>query len=228
MAETQHNTEKDLDVKDHLKRLEAFYEKYNQAISTVGITILVIVGGYFGFTEYYLKPLKKEAQSQLFKAQNYFAMDSFDLALNGDGNYLGFLSIIDEYGLTQAATLSEYYAGICFLKKGEFQNAIDHLKEFSSDDLIVSALAQCGIADAYMELGETSNALGYYKSAVEASDNNIIAPTIMKKAAMAYEKNGDYSKAAKIYQKIQNQYPNSNEGRDIEKYIARATARMES
>jgi tetratricopeptide (TPR) repeat protein len=219
------NQQDELNQNDFLKKVEDFYNKNKQIISGVAIGIAAIVIGYFAFTLLYLEPQQKEAQTQIYKAQGYFAVDSFDLALNGDGNYLGFLAIIDKYGMTKAANLSKYYAGICYLKTGQFQEAIDHLKGFSSNDLIVKSIALSGIGDAYMELGEKDNALSYYQKAIDASENSLTAPIIMKKTAMAFESNEQYEKAAKIYKSIKEQYPNSAEGRDIDKYIARAEAR---
>ena len=77
----------------------------------------------------------------MFMAEKYFENDSLNKALKGDGNYLGFLDIIDQYKFTKSANLSHYYAGICYLKKGEFQNAIDQLNSFSSGDQLVGPMA---------------------------------------------------------------------------------------
>jgi hypothetical protein len=41
------------------------------------------------------------------------------------------------------------------------------------------------------------------------------------KAAEIYELTGKFQEALKIYERIENQYPESTEGTTIEKYIAR-------
>ena len=89
----------------------------------------------------YLAPLEEDAQTEMFMAELYFQKDSFALALNGDEQYEGFLSISDDYGLTKAGNLANYYAGLCYLNLGEFENAIDYFSDFSSDDIILSSLA---------------------------------------------------------------------------------------
>jgi tetratricopeptide (TPR) repeat protein len=118
--------------------------------------IVLIVIGYFAFDRYYLEPLEEDAQIEIAFAQQYFAQDSINLALNGDGIHLGFLDIIDEFGMTKSSNLAHYYAGLCYLKLGEFEAAIDYLKGFNARNTMVAPMAVGAIADAYMEMGETA------------------------------------------------------------------------
>ena len=93
----------------------------------VGLVIIVIASGVF-FINYTKTSKNTTAQADMFQAQYYFEQDSLDLALNGDGRNLGFLSIIDIYGGTEAANLSNYYVGAIYLKEQKFQLALDLLK----------------------------------------------------------------------------------------------------
>ncbi|MDZ7774475.1 MAG: hypothetical protein U5L09_02100 [Bacteroidales bacterium] len=68
--------------------------------------------------------LKKEATSQIFVAERYFEQDSLQLALNGDGQYPGFVEIADEYGMTKTGNLAHYYAGVSYLKLGEMKKLL--------------------------------------------------------------------------------------------------------
>ena len=101
----------------------------------------------------------------MFMAELYFQKDSFALALNGDEQYEGFLSIADDYGVTKAGNLANYYAGLCYLNLGEFENAIDYFSDFSSNDIILSSLALGCIGDCYAELDDIETALDFYKKA---------------------------------------------------------------
>ena len=67
---------------------------------------------------------------------------------------LGFIEIADKYSSTPSGNLAKYYAGLSYLYMGEYQNAIQYLEKFSSDDLLLSNLAKANIGDAYMQLGE--------------------------------------------------------------------------
>jgi tetratricopeptide (TPR) repeat protein len=225
MAKKADNTEEKIQVvEEALGKTELFIEKNQKLLTIIIGAIVLIVLGYFGFQRFYIAPREKEAQSQMFMAQKYFEEDSLKLALNGDGNYLGFLNIIEDYSMTTAANLSNYYVGMIYLKKGDFNNAIKYLKKFSSDDEFVGPMATGAIGDAYMELKDTKKAIDYYLKAADQQKNDLTSPQFLLKAGWAMELSADYSKAADAYKRIQKEFPKSTESRDIEKYIARAEA----
>jgi tetratricopeptide (TPR) repeat protein len=208
-------------VEEAFSKTEQFIEKNQKIILIVMGAIILVVLGYFGFKRLYLAPREKEAQSQMFMAEKYFEMDSITKALKGDGNYLGFLDIIDQYKFTKSANLSHYYAGICYLKKGEFQNALDQLSDFSSGDELVAPMAIGAMGDAYMELNNSDKAIHYYLKAADKRKNDLTSPTFLMKAGMAYELAGKNDLALKTYMRIKTEFPRTTEGREIDKYIAR-------
>jgi len=208
-------------VEEAFSKTEQFIEKNQKIILIVVGAIILVVLGYFGFKRLYLAPREKEAQSQMFMAEKYFEMDSLTRALKGDGNYLGFLDIMDQYKFTKSANLSHYYAGICYLKKGEFQNAIDHLSDFSSDDELIGPMAIGALGDAYMELNNTDKAIDCYLKAADKRKNDLTSPMFLMKAGMACELAGKNDLALKTYMRIKTEFSRTNEGREIDKYIAR-------
>jgi len=227
MAKKIDKTEERIEaVEEAFGKTEQFIEKNQKIILIVVGAIILIVLGYFGFKRLYLAPREKEAQSQMFMAEKYFETDSVTKALKGDGNYLGFLDIIDQYKFTKSANLSHYYAGICYLKKGEFQNAIDQLNDFSSGDELVAPMAIGAMGDAYMELNNTDKAIDYYLKAADKRKNDLTSPAFLMKAGMAYELEGKNDLALKIYLRIKTEFARSSEGRDIDKYIARLNGLM--
>jgi tetratricopeptide (TPR) repeat protein len=222
MAKQVDKTEERIEkVEQAFSRTEVFIEKNQNIILIVVGVMVVIVLGYFGFKRFYLAPRETEAQGQMFMAEKYFETDSINKALNGDGNYLGFLDIIDQYGMTKCANLSHYYAGICFLKKGEYEKAIEHLKKFSSSDHIIGPMATMAIGDAYMEQKQVDKAIEYYLKGADEIKNEFTTPVILMKAGWAYEEQGKYDKALEVYKRIKEEYPRTNEGREILKYIAK-------
>jgi len=208
-------------VEEAFSKTEQFIENNQKIILIVIGAIIVIVLGFFGFKRLYLAPKEKEAQGQMFMAEKYFGLDSLNKALNGDGNYLGFLDIIDQYGITKSADLAHYYAGICYLKKGDFENAIKYLKHFKSNDEMVQPMATGAIGDAYMELNQVDKALDYYLKAANEKKNELTTPMLLMKAGWVYEDLGKYDQALAIYKRIKNEYPRSEEGNDIDKYIGK-------
>ncbi|MCD4747553.1 MAG: tetratricopeptide repeat protein [Bacteroidales bacterium] len=222
MAKKKNATEdKIVAVEEVLSKTERFIESNQKIISIVVGVLIVVILGYFGYKKFYLAPKEKEAQLQMFMAEKYFEQDSLNLALSGDGNYLGFLDIIDEYGVTKSANLANYYAGICYLNKGEFENAIDYLKNFDSNDQIVAGMALGAIGDAYMELEKPKKALDYYLDAADKNVNDFVTPTFLMKAGWTYEILEKWDKALNVYERIKKDFPKSSESRTIDKYIAR-------
>ncbi|MGC9375851.1 MAG: tetratricopeptide repeat protein [Bacteroidales bacterium] len=207
-------------VENALSRTEHYIEQNQKSLTIIVLAIIVIIGGYLGYQRFVVSPKEKEAQSQMWMAEQYFARDSFNLALHGDGNYLGFLDIVEEYSITKSANLANYYIGISYLHLGQYNQAIEYLKAFESDDEMVAPIAYGAIGDAYMELNEPDEALKFYEKAVTKSDNEFTTPIYLMKVGFVYEQNQDYEKALEAYQTIKNNFPESAEGRQIDKYIA--------
>ncbi|MGM0496480.1 MAG: tetratricopeptide repeat protein [Bacteroidota bacterium] len=208
-------------VESALSRTEQFIENNQKTLTSVVFAIVIIVGGYLLFQRYYMNPMENEAKGQMFRAEQYFAQDSFNLALNGDGNYLGFLDIIDEYGMTKSANLAEYYSGISYLKLEQFDNAIEYLKDFKVNDKIIEPQKYGALGDAYMEKGDLDEALDYYEKAKGSNDNQFTTPYFMEKAAFVYEEKGEYDEAIELYKEIERKYPDSPQSEDVDKNVAR-------
>lgn len=221
-SKTDNKDDKIVAVENALSKSEQFIEKNKNLLFYIILGIIVVVGGIFAYKKFILGPKEIEAQSVMFAAQQYFEKDSIDLAMNGDGTNPGFIEIEESYGSTKQGNLARYYLGICYLKKGEFETAIDYLEDFKSDDQIVGPMAVGAIGDAYMELGETDKAIEYYLKAAKKKINDFTSPIFLQKAAWAYEILGQYDKALELYEKIQKEHFKSFEARDVEKYIARA------
>lgn len=217
-----------LAVEEALSSTEQFIEKNQKLIVIIISALIIVVLAYFGFNRFYLTPKQETAQNKIFMAEKYFEMDSLDKALNGDGMNPGFLQIIDDYGLTKSAKLAHYYAGLIYLNKGDFKSAINHLEKFKSKDYILKAMAIGAIGDAYMELGDNEKAVKNYLKAANLNTNEFSTPTFLMKAGMAYEFMKNYPEALKIYENLKKEYPRSNEGREMDKYIARVKGLAES
>jgi len=213
-----------LDVQEVYTKTEHFIEDNKKVISIITLAIIAIVALYFGYKKLYIAPMEIEAQSQLFMAEKYFEKDSLQKAINGDGLNPGFIDIIADYSGTKSANLAHYYLGICYRNTGEYELAIDELKKFSSDDVMVSAIALGAIGDSYMELNDLENAISYYKKAATHQENELTSPIYCFKTGLAYEENKDYASALENYNKIKTDYPDSKEAQTIDKYIARAEA----
>jgi tetratricopeptide (TPR) repeat protein len=211
-----------IEVESALTKTEQFLENNQKLIGIIIGAIVVVSVGYLSLNKFYLEPRSKDAQDQMFNAQNYFEKDSFNLALNGDGTNPGFLDIIDDFGSTDAGNLAKYYAGVSYLHMGQFDNAITYLKKFSTKDLLLGPVAIGAQGDAQLELGKTEKAIDLYTEAYKMNDNELTTPIYMLKAGELLESSNKKDEALKLYETIKQKFPESNEGRSIDKYIARA------
>jgi tetratricopeptide (TPR) repeat protein len=215
-----------LDVAESIDKAESYIHDNKKSLGIIGGALLAVVLAYFGYNQFIVKPQEENAQQEMFMAEQYFGQDSVNLAINGDGSYPGFQEIIDNYSSAPSGNLANYYLGMSLLKKGDYEKAIEALKNYDAEDDITGALALGGIASAHLELNQLDESLNFFKKAADWDDNNFTRPLFMMRQAFVYEKKNDYQSAIDIYNQIKNDFPFSSEARDIEKYIGRAEASL--
>ncbi|MCK9481390.1 MAG: hypothetical protein M0R38_06485 [Bacteroidia bacterium] len=196
---TDHNHEEN---EFYHRMIEFVEEKKKAIIYTVG-AIIVVVAGYLAYQHYILKPKQKESQEVLAKVQDYFKQDSFSLVVNGAPGFKSAVQISSEYSSTKAGNLANYYAGISYLKLGEYDNAIKYLKKFDSNgDKLVGALALACIGDAYVEKSDFKEGLKYYKQALDYNTNELTTPIHARKALNVYIELKQYEDALQLIAKL--------------------------
>jgi tetratricopeptide (TPR) repeat protein len=220
MAKKEENPQGLKNVEETLTRTEQFLEE-NYKLLLIVLGVLVVIVGLFYLGKVYLGKKNTEAQSQMYQAERWLEMDSLKLALNGDGNYLGFVDIAANYKMTKAGNLARYSAGICYLHLGQFQEAIDYLSKYSIKDKVIGSIATGATGDAYVELGDLEKGIAKYVEAADMAKNSFNTPIFLMKAAQIYELQQKYGEALKLYERIKNEYPESTEGTTIDKYISR-------
>lgn len=213
-----------VEVEELVSKSELFIETYSKKIISGIIALIVVVGAIFAYRQLYSLPRQQKASAALFKGEQYFARDSFQLALNGNGaDYDGFEAIIKEYGSTDAGNLAKAYAGICYAKLGENEKALNYLKSFSASDNMISPAVTIALGDCYVNMDNTKEGIKCFEKAAKDANNVVLAPIALKKAGIAYESLKQYKEAVKAYTTIKEQYFNSMEAADIDKYITRAS-----
>lgn len=215
-----------VDIIEVRDQAQNFFERNQNLVLGVLAGLVILVGGYFAYNNFFKAPRAEEAIDQMTQAQYQFERDSFALALtNPGGGAMGFLDIIDSYGNTPSGNVAKYYAGICYLNIGEYDAAISFLKEYSPDGNITPIMRNGALGDAYSELSEYDDAISYYKKAVNAGDNEMLTAYYLHKLGLLHERNGRFAEAKEAYQRIKEEFPTSNQGREIDKYIARVDGR---
>ena len=206
-------------IEQTVSATEKFYNENKKLIWGIIAAVLVIGLGSLAYNKFIYQPRCVEAMQQSYPAETSFQAGEYDLALNGDGNNMGFADIISEYG-SKSGKAVYLYAGICELQLGNFDNALSYLKKYKGKEPILAARALACEGDAYVGLGDYAAAVRSYKAAVQRADTVFAAGYLLKEGA-AHEALGQKEEALACYRTIEADYPQSLEAYEISKNIAR-------
>ncbi len=222
MAKKKDNSDLLVDFEEVTGNVEGFIEKNKNLVIGVVLALIIGVGGYFSYMNLYKMPRETEAADQMYQAQFQFDKDSFNLALNNPGGgYDGFLGIIDNYSGTTVANLAKYYAGVSYLRMGNLEEALNYIEDYSPDGTVMPVMKFGVLGDIYSEKNDLEKAAEYYKKAADAADedSDFLAAYYLLKYGELEETLGHNDKALMAYEKIQKDYPNAPDARQIELYI---------
>jgi len=207
----------------------SFFQDNQKSITFIIGAIILLILLYLGYQRLYLAPRAEKAANQLYKAEEYAAIDSLQAkAIEGDGSFLGFKEIAEEYSNTKSANIANAYLGGLYLRQGNFQEAIKYLQKYSDTGSdILDPLVAGLIGDAYSESKDYKNAANQYKKAAQKSKNTYTTPLFLKKLGLVYEASEDFKNAEQAYQSIKSDYPNSPEANMIDGLIARVQAKRQ-
>ena len=212
------------EITDVWHNIENWFEENKQKVAIGGGALAVVIVAVVFIFAKWLPDRNLKASREMYSAEMAFARDSFDIALNGNGLTKGFLEIKKKYSYTKAANLANYYIGAIYLNKKDYKNAIDYLGSYNTSDPLLGAAKLSLIGDAYAEQNKTDDAASYYKKAADFSDNEQLTPFYLLKLGKYYDVIKKYSDAKEAFNKLKDKYPNTQEGREADKYLARVNA----
>jgi tetratricopeptide (TPR) repeat protein len=209
-----------------------FWAKFSKPIIYVGSAVILIIGGWYAYKNFVKDPNEAKAADAIFPAetlfdkmaqQGSFNKDSVNLVLNGgSGVGTGILKVISNYGGTEAGNRAHFIAGACYLHNQDFNNAIKHLKDFSTKATQVQTAAYSMLGDASAELKKNEEALDYYKKAIAVnSKDEFMTAAALYKAALFAETIGKSAEAIDMFKRIKDEFPKSSHANDVDKYLAR-------
>jgi predicted negative regulator of RcsB-dependent stress response len=208
--------------KNPIDQFQHFWDRFGKQAVYALLVIVLVVAGIFGYKNLISEPNEKKATEAMFRAEEYYRMDSARLALNGDNINAGFLKVISKYGSTKAGKLASFYAGSCYLKLGDYNNAVKYLKDFSTSVEQLQVRDYGLLGDAYSELNKKEEAAEEYKKAgTYYEKDDLFSPEYLFRSGYLYESMGKTQDAITMYQLIKDKYPTSQRGYDIDKYLAR-------
>lgn len=213
-----------------IEKARGFWAKFNKVIIYGGTAVILVGGGWLAYKHFVLEPKMEKAADAIFPAeqvfdkmtQTGFTKDSINLALNGGNGITGLLKVAEKFSGTPAGERAHYMAGACYLHNKEFDKAVKHLKEFSTDANQVQAAAYIMLGDASAELKKNDDALSYYQKAASVnSKDEYMTPEALFKLGGFAESIGKTEEAVTAYKKIRDAFPKSSRAGDMDKYLAR-------
>ncbi|TDQ75892.1 tetratricopeptide repeat protein [Sphingobacterium yanglingense] len=206
----------------------SFFQDNQKSVIFILGGIIVLILLYIGYQKFYLAPRAEKAADAMYKAEEYALIDSLQKkAIDGDGTFLGFKEIADEYSNTPSANIANAYLGSLYLRQQNFQEAIKYLKKYAdTGSEILDPLVIGLIGDSYSESHDYKNAADYYKKAADKSKNSYTTPLFLKKLGLVYEQLNENKQAEEAYSKIKTEYPESAEASTIDGPLARVQAKQ--
>lgn len=223
MTEKKH-TQDPLNVDEALSTSEAFLLKNKNLLLGIVAAIVVVVVGVLGYKHFISAPKELKAAEVIFKGEQYFGADNYEIALNGDSTgYAGFVKLADEFSGTDAGNLANAYAGICYAQLGKYEDAIKFLDKFSADDYFVAPAIIGTLGNCYAQVGQLDKAAATLLKAADKANSVSLSPIYLLQAGQILEKQGKNAEAVEAYKQIKTKYANSYQAMDIDKYIERAS-----
>ncbi len=223
MSEPKH-TKEPLNVDEALSASEAFLIKNKNVLLGAVIAIVVIVGGYLAYNHFISQPKEVKASEAIFRGEQYFGIDEFETALNGDSlGYAGFIKLSEEFSGTDAGNLANAYAGICYAQLEKYDDAVKFLDKFKGKDALVAPAVLGTLGNCYAQLGQLDKAVSTLRDAAGRANSVTLSPIYLVQAGQILEKQGKNEEAVKVYQEVKTKYANSYQAMDIDKYIERAS-----
>lgn len=220
-----------VEVNEAVEKAKDFWAKFSKPIIYVGSALILLIGGWYAYLNFVKAPNNEKAAELIFPAeqvfdkmtQGGFNKDSINLVLNGGGPVTtGVLKLIKNYGGTASGNRAHFIAGACYLYSGDFNNAVKHLKDFSTNATQVQTSAYLLLADAYSELKKNDDALDYYKKAVAVnSKDEFMTPEALFKAGLFADATGKSKEAIDFFKRIKEEFPKNGHANEVDKYLAR-------
>ncbi|MDZ4750731.1 MAG: tetratricopeptide repeat protein [Flavobacteriales bacterium] len=230
MAKKDQKVETIFDAQAVYTKTELFVDKNRKklAIGIGGVALVFL--GVFAFQYLYSKPKQEKAANDMWRLQQYMEIDSTEWALNGDGEYEGLQTVIDNYGGTPSSKLAHYYLGVIHRDKAEYQVALDHFKEADFDDEAVGIIAMSNVGDMYIELDNFEEGASWLEKAARkamgADSKEYLGPQYLMKAARVYVELGNNDKAKGLFKEIKDLAMSSSpEYQDATKWLARLSVK---
>ncbi len=203
---------------EYSSRFMFFYERNKAAVIGGGIGVVLAIGLLIGYF-IYSSQQEQEAQVLLGVAEQSMLQGNFERALYGDDEEftLGFVQIARNYSRTDAGNLANYYAAIAEYELGNYEDALDYIKNYTPPRGILGVAPISMRANILVELGRYEDAALQFERAAGWDENSSTTPYNLFEAAQAYIEAGNTQRALEHLETIITEYPNSQQAGQAER-----------
>lgn len=213
MAKKTNQEETIVNVDELYSKSEQFVDQ-NRKQLTLGLggaaALILIVIGYSSLV---VAPKNTAAEEAAFMAEHYFAKDSADLAMLGDGLNAGLEEILNDHSGTPAAARAAFELGIMHRDAARFDEAVEAFNQAGFSDDVFGPLTDANIGDCLVELGDLEGAEGHFASAASRAASGLAAkalsPMCSYKRALVLIELGNEDKARGVLEDLAEDFPNS-------------------
>jgi predicted negative regulator of RcsB-dependent stress response len=203
-------------------RIKRWVNAQNKGLTYAIGAVVILVGGFLCYMQFYKLPKEKEAIAAIYKIQDLFDMDSFRQVAKDAPK------LADKFSGTKGGELAAYMAGVASLHTGDFNNAVKYLEDVDFKDDVMKIQATGLLGDAYVENKDLESGLKQYLKAGKNAKVQFASIWWYKKAGRIYEKKNEWKKAQELYEMVkkngQDQDP-TPEMAEVEKLLERAKAK---
>lgn len=210
-----------------VERAKDAWGQYGKAFSIGFGAAVLLFGGWLIYKNFVQGPKEKKAADAIVRVQNaYDSLYSQTGELQPkfvDLTITEAEKVTKQYGGTPSANLAHFYAGAAHVKKGQFDKAISHLKDFDGDDTPqIQARAFKLLGDAYAETGKNNEAYDHYKKAGRQleDDDAAASEALFYAAYMADKVLNKKDEAKELYKEVRTKYTQTQWAYEAEKYLA--------
>ncbi|MCY4233090.1 MAG: hypothetical protein OXE59_05045 [Bacteroidetes bacterium] len=189
--------------------LALYYGNRNVLIGSA-VGVILIVAGFFGYN--YIQDTRNiQAQEFLGAILLEYEDSNYQIALDGNGEVLGLVDIIDRYGTTPAGNTAKFYAANAHFELQQYDLALELFESYDAKNDFLGASATAGRAAIYELREEYLRAGDLFKHAADMDDNNTLrAPYYLRSAARAYVESGDLESAIEVIHEAKENYPETD------------------
>ena len=199
-----------------------------RGLSAAGV-VAVLVAGYY----YYSAQQEEQSKEELARALATYHATVGETESSGSAGPVFFETparkyeqalselqeIVFRHSSRAAGKIATYYSGLCLHQLDKSPEAVSLLEPLSQEQSDFGALALAALGRIYEDTADLAKATEAYQQLVERNALTTPGETLAMKVALLYEQQNQQEQAAKMYEKVINDFPTSPASTEAEQRL---------